>query len=618
MAVTDHNTIKGALEAKKYEAADIQVIIGEEISTDKGDLIGLFIKEEIKQRDFYKAVEEIKKQGGIAVLAHPFKRTSSIEESVLGKLDAIESFNSRAEKNNTTNNNFKASALARKSGLIELAGSDAHFLFEIGRAFTVIKSTDVSAIESAIRSGKTYIRGTKSSPLLDFFSQFIKMIKLRRPSMLLKAPGKLFKLFGKYKAPVTNTADVPAKLNVLLVLDDFSFSNPGGAGTMLYEYAKNLSRNGHSASLLFRKGGSEMPLRGKVEGMNIFAYENNHRNTFLYFFYCIYNTYCTYREVLKTNKPDIINCQHPLPGLGIRLLRRARNIPMVCSFHASWEAEYISHKVLPGSGPLMKIWFKLNCLARRYIEKYCMFECDKIIVMSEYTRDILLKIHGVSSEKVKLIPGGVDTDIFKPAPDKSVVKNKLFFPKNKFVLFTVRRLVPRMGLENLINAVSILSKQRKDILLIIGGIGPLEKRLKELTASLNAENYVRFAGFIPTQQLPLYYQAADLFVLPTIELEGFGLVTLEALSSGLPVLGTAIGGTTEILSGFNTDYLFKDPSPETMSRQISDFISHTNNISISAACRDYALTNYSWRIIISHVESLLREVLEAKIANGKI
>ena len=116
-------------------------------------------------------------------------------------------------------------------------------------------------------------------------------------------------------------------------------------------------------------------------------------------------------------------------------------------------------------------------------------------------------------------------------------------PEDKFILFTVRNLVPRMGLENLISAFEIVQSGRTDLLLIIGGEGPLEPALKEQTRQCGVEEFVRFVGYIPDEDLPSYYQMADLFILPTIELEGFGLVTVEALASGLPVLGTPVGGT---------------------------------------------------------------------------
>ena len=96
------------------------------------------------------------------------------------------------------------------------------------------------------------------------------------------------------------------------------------------------------------------------------------------------------------------------------------------------------------------------------------------------------------------------------------------------VLFSVRNLVKRMGLENLILAMKRLVHTAPDICLILGGEGPLKNDLIALAKKLNVDNHIRFIGFIPEEKLPDYYRMADLFVLPTRELEGFGLVTRAA------------------------------------------------------------------------------------------
>ena len=225
IAVTDHDTIRGAVEAKKFETDDLRVIIGEEISTDRGDVIGLFLKEEIKERDFAMAIEAVRRQGGIAVLAHPYKRTVAIAEDVIGRLDAVEAFNSRAESGGSSKNNEKASDLARSRGLPELAGSDAHFLFEIGRAYGVVRSPGPDAIKEAILSGRVSTRGRTSSPFLDLLSQAIKMFKLKRPGMLLKVPGKLYRYMAGRPAP--ESADYKSILIVLVAgIGDFFESIP--------------------------------------------------------------------------------------------------------------------------------------------------------------------------------------------------------------------------------------------------------------------------------------------------------------------------------------------------------------------------------------------------------
>ena len=167
-----------------------------------------------------------------------------------------------------------------------------------------------------------------------------------------------------------------------------------------------------------------------------------------------------------------------------------------------------------------------------------------------------------------------------------------------------------MGLENLISALRIITKKAPGVILILGGEGVLKNELITLARNADLENYIYFVGFIPEEQLPDYYGMADLFVLPTKELEGFGLVTIEAMASGLPVVGTSVGGTKEILGNFDESFLFKG----TDSGSISDLILEKCQVikqnpekwkSVSNQCRKYVENNYSWEKNIDSLEELL-------------
>ena len=111
-----------------------------------------------------------------------------------------------------------------------------------------------------------------------------------------------------------------------------------------------------------------------------------------------------------------------------------------------------------------------------------------------------------------------------------------------------------------------------------------------------------------------FNRAADVFILPTLELEGFGLVTLEALASGTPVLGTPVGGTKEILGKLDSSYLFKDTTPESMStliietcRQFKDKPALWQHV--SSQCRTFVEENYSWEENVNTTEKLFLEIL---------
>ena len=176
-----------------------------------------------------------------------------------------------------------------------------------------------------------------------------------------------------------------------------------------------------------------------------------------------------------------------------------------------------------------------------------------------------------------------------------------------------------MGLGNFIEAVALAKRKIPDLLLVIGGDGPMAESLKTAAIQAGVEKNIRFEGFIPEKALPAFYQASDIFVLPTKELEGFGLITLEALASGLPVLGTPVGGTLEILGRFDKHFLFRDTSPDAMSDSIVKFykansIGSSSYSALSRKCRAFAETNYNWQLNIDMLGKVLQDRRNARCA----
>jgi len=155
VAITDHNTIKGGIEALKInEDEDFQVIVGAEIRTEYGDIIGLFLEDEITTNKFEEVIEEIKSQGGLSVLAHPYRHYKFPEE-IIDKVDLVEVFNARSRKAD----NERAYELAKKFKKPQTAGSDAHLVFEIGRGITIVNSE----VREELREGNTTIEGEVSN-----------------------------------------------------------------------------------------------------------------------------------------------------------------------------------------------------------------------------------------------------------------------------------------------------------------------------------------------------------------------------------------------------------------------------------------------------------------------
>ena len=137
--------------------------------------------------------------------------------------------------------------------------------------------------------------------------------------------------------------------------------------------------------------------------------------------------------------------------------------------------------------------------------------------------------------------------------------------------------------------------------------------MKKLAKKLNLTERINFVGSVKQEVLYNYYQLADLFILPTRYLEGFGLVTLEAMASGLPVLGTPVGGTTEILSKFDKNFLFSGVDPQSMAKKISEFLnSKPDLVRLGLRCREFVLQEYSQEKWLDRIESFLTAVYNGR------
>ena len=173
IAVVDHDSIRGGLEAAEYAGNDFIVIPGMEVTTRIGHLIGLFLSRPVEATDPVQVIDEIHEQEGIAVLPHPLRTLADVPENIFRELDAIETHNSRSGAASTPlakRRREKLRQLAERYGLAPLGGSDAHFYSEIGRGITEIDVTTAQDVKSAILEGKTRAEGTRTSLVYRFMS----------------------------------------------------------------------------------------------------------------------------------------------------------------------------------------------------------------------------------------------------------------------------------------------------------------------------------------------------------------------------------------------------------------------------------------------------------------
>ena len=304
---------------------------------------------------------------------------------------------------------------------------------------------------------------------------------------------------------------------------------------------------------------------------------------------------------------DVLLAHQPTNAAG--LLSARTGAPIVLVFHASVprELRFRSSKL-----PIGREGLTAAVMARplALFERSAVRRAHSILVLSEFSRSILEADHPRVAERIRLVGGGVDVRAFAPEDGPRAAREVLGLDPGETILLTVRRLEPRMGIEPLLHAIRLLLDSRK-LRLAIAGSGMLKSRLEALTAELGLGEQVDFLGRLPEERLRLWYRAADLFVLPTVAYEGFGMATVEALASGTPVVGTHVGATPELLEPFEPRLIAPSASAADLAGAITSALELTG-ASLRARCREYAVSRFDSSSTISTWEDALLDAVHSR------
>lgn len=297
--------------------------------------------------------------------------------------------------------------------------------------------------------------------------------------------------------------------------------------------------------------------------------------------------------------PDIIHSCIPPPYTAdvAAFFSKVRKIPYILTYYTDMVAP-------TPSGNVLKNLYYLT------IGKETLGTTKKIITTTKIIKNTSNWLKPVKN-KIEVIPNGVDLTIFAPNISGQEIRQKYQIADNDPILLFVGRLTFYKGVECVLQALPIIKKKINNVRLIIVGKGYLENQLKALCASLGIEKSVIFAGRVSDNVLPKYYAAADVFVLPSTSIaEGFGIVLLEAMASGKPIVASNVGGIPEvIIDGFNGILV-----PPNVTKDLAESIIHLlANTDISRAMghegRRMAEKCYGWKNIADHTLSLYKESL---------
>ena len=242
---------------------------------------------------------------------------------------------------------------------------------------------------------------------------------------------------------------------------------------------------------------------------------------------------------------------------------------------------------------------------RPLTERDAMLTADSIIAFSGHERDSMARLYGADPERVSLIPCGVDLRKFRPL-DQEEVRKRLGLNGEKVLLY-VGRVEPLKGLDLLVEAAAQIEAGEENVrMMVVGGGGPGEletDRVRRLAEERQVDGLIDFVGRVDHDELPLYYNAADVCVVPSYY-ESFGLVALESMACGTPVVASRVGGLPTIVHHGHTGFLKSWRCPEAFAHSVEMIISSSSlQESMGAAARRRAEL-MGW----SNVASMIHQV----------
>ena len=246
-------------------------------------------------------------------------------------------------------------------------------------------------------------------------------------------------------------------------------------------------------------------------------------------------------------------------------------------------------------------------------EREAVQDSYSIIASTEREKDDIVHYYEAEPEKIGVVPCGVNMELFKPS-DKQSARQKLNLNDDKILLF-VGRIDPLKGVEQLLEAVSYLRDTDSLRLVIIGGDEDDDDAvawLKEITRELDLTDRVTFHGLVKNNEMPLYYSAADVTVVPSYY-ESFGLVALESLACGTPVVATDVGDMSNIIIQGETGYVVPDNDPRELADKMGTILSNSYNNVESALAISESINRYDWSNIAEMITREFYKVCSQKI-----
>jgi glycosyltransferase involved in cell wall biosynthesis len=253
---------------------------------------------------------------------------------------------------------------------------------------------------------------------------------------------------------------------------------------------------------------------------------------------------------------------------------------------------------------------RLKSSAIGLLDRQCLQRAERIVVHTKFVLGQVEALVPSARGRVRIIPPGLDFVRFAPG-DRTAARERLRLPPEGFLIVSVRRLVRRMGIDILIRAAGRLASNGLQFVVAIGGAGVEREALESLRNELGLEERVHFLGRVPDDELPELLRAADLIVVPSRSMEGFGISTIEGLASGTPVLATDSGASPEILGPIDPGLLVP-ADPDALATRIAELLRDPERRSeLGAKGVESVRSRFAWPTIVASMDDVYGELVHA-------
>lgn len=385
-----------------------------------------------------------------------------------------------------------------------------------------------------------------------------------------------------------------APKRVLIITHTF-LPHVGGIERVAYEQGTRLMRLGFDVTVLTSR--MNTPSCYSAGGVRVCCYDSLNAAFGLGIPYPVPQVNCFEPFYKLINQATLVHVHgHPyLSSLYGAKIARLLGKPVVLTQHNTF-IEYGS-----------SLWDYIEWLNDAAVGKQVIKNSDRITTVSNATRRYVFSL-GADPKRTKVLRNGVDVERFKPSfAPRDLVRKKFGISPDATVIVTVRRLVYKNGMDTFIEGARIALQQNPELIFLAVGTGPDRDAVQTKIVQLGISSNFKLTGFVSDTDLPAYYNAADVFVLPSKSGEGLPLVALEAMSSGLPVIATDVGGIREVLTK-NYGKLIPADNPQQMADAVLEF-SKKNLSEVKSAVRAVAEQTFSWEENVKRLTEIYEELI---------